>query len=213
MIKSLVSLCAGLSPQGLQSLVVSHYARDMSGLILVLIILAALIVGIVLIYNKLVEKRALVENGWSDIEVQLKRRADLIPRLVEVVKGYAAHERGVFKDVIEARNAALSAGGNVGQRGAAEYNVAAQTPRLLALKEDYPELKSNENFLDLQEELTDTEDKIEMARRFYNGAVRELNIKVKSVPSNFIAGPFGFRAQPFFEIEPADRAVPDVSFD
>ena len=130
-----------------------------------------------------------------------------------MVKGYAAHERGVFQDVIAARNAALSAGGNVGQRGAAEYNVAAQTPRLLALKEDYPELKSNENFLDLQEELSDTEDKIEMARRFYNGAVRELNIKVKSVPSNFVARPFGFRAQPFFEIEPADRAAPDVSFD
>ncbi len=185
----------------------------MSGLIIILIVLAALIVGIILIYNKLVEKRTLVENGWSDIEVQLKRRSDLIPRLVDVVKGYAAHERGVFQDVIAARNAALSAGGNVGQRGAAEYNVAAQTPRLLALKEDYPELKSNENFLDLQEKLTDTEDKIEMARRFYNGAVRELNIKVKSVPSNFVAGPFGFRAQPFFEIEPADRAVPDVSFD
>ena len=185
----------------------------MSGLILVLIILAALIVGVILIYNKLVEKRALVENGWSDIEVQLKRRSDLIPRLVEVVKGYAAHERNVFKDVIAARNVALSAGGNVSARGSAEYNVAAQTPRLLALKEDYPELKSNENFLELQEELADTEDKIEMARRFYNGAVRELNIKVKSVPSNFVAGPFGFRAQPFFEIEPADRAAPDVSFD
>ena len=185
----------------------------MSGLIIILIVLAALIVGIVLIYNKLVEKRTLVENGWSDIEVQLKRRSDLIPRLVDVVKGYAAHERSVFQDVIAARNAALSAGGNVGKRGAAEYNVAAQTPRLLALKEDYPELKSNENFLDLQEELTDTEDKIEMARRFYNGAVRELNIKVKSVPSNFVAGPLGFRAQPFFEIEPADRNAPDVSFD
>ena len=145
--------------------------------------------------------------------MQLKRRSDLIPRLVDVVKGYAAHERSVFQDVIAARNAALSAGGNVGKRGAAEYNVAAQTPRLLALKEDYPELKSNENFLDLQEELTDTEDKIEMARRFYNGAVRELNIKVKSVPSNFVAGPLGFRAQPFFEIEPADRNAPDVSFD
>ena len=127
----------------------------MSGLIIILIVLAALIVGIILIYNKLVEKRTLVENGWSDIEVQLKRRSDLIPRLVDVVKGYAAHERGVFQDVIAARNAALSAGGNVGQRGAAEYNVAAQTPRLLALKEDYPELKSNENFLDLQEKLTD----------------------------------------------------------
>ena len=184
----------------------------MSSLIILGIFLALLILGVVLIYNSLVQKRALVQNGWSDIEVQLKRRSDLIPRLVDVVKGYAAHERDVFRDVVAARNAALSAGGNVGQRGAAEYNVAAQTPRLLALKEDYPELKSNENFLDLQEELTDTEDKIEMARRFYNGAVREMNIKVKSVPSNLVAGPFGFRAQPFFEIEPADRAAPDVSF-
>lgn len=184
----------------------------MSGFIILGIFLALLIIGVVLIYNSLVQKRALVQNGWSDIEVQLKRRSDLIPRLVDVVKGYAAHERDVFRDVVAARNAALSAGGNVGQRGAAEYIVAAQTPRLLALKEDYPELKSNENFLDLQEELTDTEDKIEMARRFYNGAVREMNIKVKSVPSNLVAGPFGFRAQPFFEIEPADRAAPDVSF-
>ena len=185
----------------------------MSGLFISLIILALLIVGVVLIYNTLVQKRALVQNGWSDIEVQLKRRADLIPRLVDVVKGYAKHERDVFRDIVEARNAALNAGGNINQRGAAEYNVAVQTPRLLALKEDYPELKSNQNFLDLQEELTETEDKIEMARRFYNGAVREMNIKVKSVPSNLVAGPFGFPVQPFFEIEPADYAAPDVSFD
>jgi len=154
-----------------------------------------------------------IQNGWSDIEVQLKRRSDLIPRLVDTVKGYAAHERDVFREVVEARNSALAAGNNVGARGAAEYKLAAQTPRLLALKEDYPELKSNQNFLDLQKELTDTEDKIEMARRFYNGAVREMNIKVKSVPSNFVAGPFGFKTQPFFEIEPGDRAVPDVSFE
>ena len=184
----------------------------MSGLIILLILFALLAIGVVLIYNGLVQKRALVQNGWSDIEVQLKRRSDLIPRLVDTVKGYASHERDVFRDVVDARNSALAAGNNVGQRGAAEYQVAAQTPRLLALKEDYPELKSNQNFLDLQEELTDTEDKIEMARRFYNGAVREMNIKVKSVPSNFVAGPFGFKTQPFFEIEPADRAVPDVSF-
>lgn len=185
----------------------------MSGLIILLFVLALLVVGVVLIYNMLVQKRALVDNGWSDIEVQLKRRADLIPRLVETVKGYASHERDVFREVVEARNSALAAGNDVGARGAAEYNVAAKTPRLLALKEDYPELKSNQNFLDLQDELTETEDKIEMARRFYNGAVRELNIKVKSVPSNFVAGPFGFRAQPFFEIEPADRNAPDVSFE
>lgn len=185
----------------------------MSGLIITLLILALLIVAVVLIYNRLVQKRALVQNGWSDIEVQLKRRADLIPRLVDVVKAYAKHEKDVFREVVEARNAALNAGSDVGQRGAAEYKVGAQTPKLLALKEDYPELKSNQNFLDLQNELSETEDKIEMARRFYNGAVREMNIKVKSIPSNFVAGPFGFHLQPFFEIEPADYAAPDVSFD
>jgi len=185
----------------------------MTALIILLIFFVLLAVGVVLIYNGLVQKRALVQNGWSDIEVQLKRRSDLIPRLVDTVKAYAGHERDVFREVIEARNGALAAGGNVGQRGAAEYKVASQTPRLLALKEDYPELKSNQNFLDLQDALTDTEDKIEMARRFYNGAVREMNIKVKSVPSNLVAGPFGFKIQPFFEIKPADRAVPDVSFE
>lgn len=185
----------------------------MTGLTILLVLLVLLAVGVVLIYNMLVQKRALVENGWSDIEVQLKRRSDLIPRLVETVKGYASHEKNVFREIVEARNSALAAGSDVKRRGGAEYNIAAQTPRLLALKEDYPELKSNQNFLDLQEELTETEDKIEMARRFYNGAVREMNIKVKSVPSNFVAKPFGFVPQPFFEIEPADRAVPDVSFD
>lgn len=185
----------------------------MSGLTFILIPLALLILGVVLIYNMLVQKRALVQNGWSDIEVQLKRRADLIPRLVDVVKGYAKHERDVFREVVEARNAALGAGSDVAQRGAAEYKVAAHTPRLLALKEDYPELKSNQNFLDLQNELSETEDKIEMARRFYNGAVREMNIKVKSVPSNLVARPFGFHVHPFFEIEPADYAAPDVSFE
>jgi len=185
----------------------------MSGLIITLVILTFLIIGIVLIYNSLVQKRALVENGWSDIEVQLKRRADLIPRLVEVVRGYARHEQDLFRGIVEARNSALNAGSDVGRRGAAEYKVTAQTPKLLALKEDYPDLKANQNFLDLQNELSETEDKIEMARRFYNGAVREMNIKVKSVPSNFVAGPFGFHPQPFFEIEPADYAAPDVSFE
>lgn len=185
----------------------------MSAIIVLLIVLALLAVGVILTYNTLVQKRALVENGWSDIEVQLKRRSDLIPQLVETVKGYASHERGLFAEVVAARDSALAAGNDVRQRGGAEYHLATQTPRLLALKEDYPDLKSNQNFLDLQEELTETEDKIEMARRFYNGAVREMNIKVKSVPSNLIAKPFGFVVQPFFEIEPADRAVPDVSFD
>jgi len=185
----------------------------MSGFTLLLILLALLVVAVIVIYNGLVKKRLMVENGWSDIEVQLKRRADLIPRLVDTVKGYAAHELNVFREVIEARNSALAAGANVKARGAAEAQLTAPTSRLLALKEDYPDLKSNQNFLDLQNELSDTEDKIEMARRFYNGAVRELNVTVQSVPSNLVAKPFGFVQNPFFEIELSDHAVPDVSFD
>ena len=185
----------------------------MSGLTIALILIALLIGGVVLIYNGLVQKRALVNNGWSDIDVQLKRRADLIPRLVDTVKGYASHEINLFTEVIAARNSALAAGGDVRQRGDAESRLSGPTTRLLALKEAYPDLKSNQNFLDLQHELTETEDKIEMARRFYNGAVREMNIAVQSVPSNLVAGPFGFRQQPFFEIEPVDALVPDVSFD
>ena len=184
----------------------------MSGLIITLILLALLAGAVIFIYNGLVQKRALVNNGWSDIEVQLKRRADLIPRLVDAVKGYASHEIKLFTEVIAARNSALAAGDNVAERGDAEGRLSGPTTRLLALKEAYPELKSNQNFLDLQNELSETEDKIEMARRFYNGAVREMNIAVQSVPSNFVAGPFGFLKQPFFEIEPAGALVPDVDF-
>lgn len=172
----------------------------------------SLLVWGVLIFNALVQKRQMTENGWSDIDVQLKRRADLIPPLVETVKGYAAHERALFREVTEARAKAQSAGADVTARGAAESRLSAPTAKLIALKEDYPDLKTNENFLSLQEELSDTEDKIEMARRFYNGAVREYNIKVKSVPSNLVAGPFGFHERDFFEIQTADRVVPDVNF-
>lgn len=184
----------------------------MSGLIIILALLALLGIGVILIYNGLVQKRQMTENGWSDIDVQLKRRADLIPRLVETVKGYAAHERQLFIDVIDARSRAQSAGEDVKARGEAESQLSVPTAKLIALREDYPDLKSNQNFLELQEELSETEDKIEMARRFYNGAVREYNIKVKSVPSNLIAGPFGFQTRDFFEIQTADRAVPDVGF-
>ncbi len=189
------------------------YAGAMNTLYLLLALLGGLLILAVLIYNKLVSKRALVENGWSDIEVQLKRRADLIPRLVETVKGYASHERQLFLDVISARNAALAAGANPAARGTAETALSAPTARLLALKEAYPDLKSNENFLALQTELSETEDKIEMARRFYNGATRELNVAVSTVPNNLIAGPLGFHEVEYFEIETADRTVPTVDLD
>ena len=178
-----------------------------------LIALAGVIVvaGIV-IFNQLVGKRQMVSNGWSDIDVQLKRRSDLIPRMVETVKGYAAHELNLFKEVTEKRTLAAAAGDDPAARGAAESQLSAPVGRLVALKEDYPDLKANENFLQLQRELSDTEDKIEMARRFYNGATRELNTSVESFPNSLIAGPFGVRKAGFFEIETADRATPDVSF-
>ena len=171
-----------------------------------------LLVGAVLIFNKLVSLRQMTENGWSDIEVQLKRRADLIPRLVSTVKGYASHERKLFEDVTAKRMQALAAGNNPRERGVAESRLKQPMDRIIALAEDYPDLKASDNFLELQEELSDTEDKIEMARRFYNGAVRELNTKIRTIPSNLVAGPMGFKTRDYFEIDVADAAAPDVEF-
>ena len=171
-----------------------------------------LLVGAVLIFNKLVSLRQMTENGWSDIEVQLKRRTDLIPRLVSTVKGYASHERKLFEDVTAKRMQALAAGNNPRERGVAESRLKQPMGRIIALAEDYPDLKASDNFLELQEELSDTEDKIEMARRFYNGAVRELNTKIRTIPSNLVAGPMGFKTRDYFEIDIADAAAPDVEF-
>jgi len=171
-----------------------------------------LLVGAVLIFNKLVGLRQMTENGWSDIEVQLKRRADLIPRLVSTVKGYASHERKLFEDVTAKRMQALAAGNNPRERGVAESRLKQPVGRIIALAEDYPDLKASDNFLELQEELSDTEDKIEMARRFYNGAVRELNTKIRTIPSNLVAGPMGFKTRDYFEIDVEDAAAPEVEF-
>ena len=171
-----------------------------------------LLVGAVLIFNKLVSLRQMTENGWSDIEVQLKRRADLIPRLVSTVKGYATHERKLFEDVTAKRMQALAAGNNPRERGVAESRLKRPVSRIIALAEDYPDLKASDNFLELQEELSDTEDKIEMARRFYNGTVRELNTKIRTIPSNLVAGPMGFKTRDYFEIDVEDAAAPDVEF-
>lgn len=184
----------------------------MSAPLILGLIIVLLIAGIIWIYNGLVSKRQMAENGWSDIAVQLKRRADLIPQIVTTVKAYAKHEKQLFIDVTEKRNQALAAGDDPKSRGAAEGALGARTGRLIALAEDYPDLKANQNFLDLQNELSETEDKIEMARRFYNGAVRELNIAIKSVPSNFVAGPFGFKARDYFEIDASDAVAPAVDF-
>ena len=166
---------------------------------------------VAVIYNDLVGKRQMTNNGWADIDVQLKRRADLIPRLVETVKGYAAHERALFEDVAAKRAAALAAGDDPRQRAAAETALARPLSRMIAVAEDYPALKASDNFLALQKELADTEDKIEMARRFYNGAVRELNTAIGVVPGNIVAGMMGLSARAYFEIDAADRAVPSVA--
>lgn len=169
-----------------------------------------LLATIILIYNGLVQKSQMADNGWSDIDVQLKRRANLIPQLVSTIQGYAAHERDLFVDVAEKRAQAMAAGDDPEKRGDAETALARPVARLMAVAEDYPEMKASQNFLELQQELSDTEDKIEMARRFYNGAVRELNTAVQSFPANMLAGIFGFQVRSFFEVTVTDRALPQV---
>lgn len=179
-------------------------------LYLILALLAALVIFIITAYNRLVKAQQLSNNGWSDIDVQLKRRADLIPNLVTTVQGYAGHEKTLFAEIAHRRSEALAAGDNPATRGTAEGAFGKSGSKLIALAEDYPDLKANENFLGLQEELSETEDKIEYARRFYNGAVREQNTMIQSFPLNFIAGAFGFTAREYFEIEAGDRVVPNV---
>jgi LemA protein len=178
--------------------------------IILFALLAALLIGAVVIYNALIAKRQMVNNGWADIDVQLKRRADLVPQLVRVVEAYAAHERQLFAEIAERRAKALAAGDDPSARGAAESEFARPVARMIAVAEAYPELKASQNFLDLQNELSQTEDKIEMARRFYNGAVRELNTAVETFPPNIVAGAAGIRRRAYFEIDEADRAVPQV---
>lgn len=181
-------------------------------IILGLIVLAAAY-GVML-YNGLVKNRQLVEEGWSGIDVQLKRRTDLIPNLMETVKGYMSHERETLEAVTNARAAATSAAnGTPEQRAAAEGQLSGALGRLIATAEAYPDLKANTTFLEFQAALQTVEDEIQMARRYYNGSVRNMNVMVESVPSNFIAGPFGFRKAQYFELEnEADRAVPTVKF-
>jgi LemA protein len=168
-------------------------------------VLAALILGFVLLYNRLVRLRARVDNGWSQIDVQLRRRYDLIPNLVTTVQGYATHERELFERVTEARAGAIRASG-VEPQAAAENEVTSGLRQLMAVVEAYPDLKANGNFLALQEELTGTESKIAYARQFYNDQVMQLNTKVGSFPSNLVARAFGFGERSFFDIEDPVRA-------
>jgi LemA protein len=155
-----------------------------------------------------------VNNAWSQIDVQLRRRYDLIPNLVETVKGYAAHEREVFEEVARTRSAAAGATGTPAQQAAAEGPFMAALGRLFAVAENYPELKANQNFLALQQELANTEDRLQTARRFYNANVRDYNRRVQSFPSMFLARTFGFQEEEFFEIPETIREAgpPQVSF-
>jgi LemA protein len=180
--------------------------------IVALVVLALVGYGIAL-YNRLVRARQMAEEGWSGIDVQLKRRADLVPNLVETVQGYATHERELLQRVTEARNQARAVPpDDVAGRAQAEGLLSGALGRLLAIVENYPDLKANQNFLQLQDQLAGLEGEIQMARRYYNGATRDLNVLVESFPSNLVAGATGFAKRAFFETDEASRAVPDVSF-
>jgi LemA protein len=181
---------------------------------ILLAVAAAVVVYAIYIYNRLVSSRQMTEEAWSGIDVQLKRRSDLIPNLVDTVKGYAGHERELLERVTELRNAARQVpSGDVAARAQAEGALGAALGRLLAVAEAYPDLKASANFLELQRDLSNLENEIQMARRYYNGATRNLNTMVESFPSNLVANQFAFQKREYFEIEePADRAVPKVSF-
>jgi len=179
---------------------------------ILLAVVVILILAIIGLYNGLIRLKVRVDEAWSDIDVQLKRRYDLIPNLVETVKGYAAHEKGTLDAVIKARNSAMQAG-TAADKAQAENALSQTLKSIFALAEAYPDLKANQNFLELQRELTDTEDKIQAARRFYNGNVRDFNTKLQVFPSNILGNMLGFKNREFFGIEDAkEKEAVQVKF-
>src|SRR5271169_4252936 len=180
---------------------------------IILAVVAAVVVYAIVVFNGLVRTRQMANEAWSGIEVQLKRRSDLIPNLVEAVKGYAAHERGVLQEVTELRGAARALpAGDVAARAQAEGALSAALGKLFALAENYPDLKASDNLLELQQQLSDLENELQMARRYYNGTVRNLSVLVQSFPSNLIAGLCGFAQRDYFEVaDAADRTAPQVA--
>lgn len=176
------------------------------------ILMALVLFWVVVVYNGLVVLKNRVKNAWAQIDVQLKRRCDLIPNLVETVKGYAAHESATLENVVKARQQAINVGDNVKNRAEAENALSGTLKSLFAVAENYPDLKANQNFMQLQEELTSTENKISFARQFYNDAVMAYNNKKEMFPTNIIAGVFNFENRDFFETAEAEKAVPKVSF-
>jgi LemA protein len=188
-----------------------------AGLVVLLVVVVLLVIGVgagVALYNGLIRLRNVVQESWRQIDVELNRRHDLIPNLVETVKGYASHERGTFEAVTNARAAAAAPGSSPAQQAQQENVLTQALGRLFAVAEAYPDLKANQNFLDLQRQLAETEDRIAASRRFYNANVRSLNTKVETVPSNIVAGMFHIERAEYFEAEDEQvRAAPSVSFD
>jgi LemA protein len=181
--------------------------------IVLLAIVGGLVLFVVGLHNGLVQARNEVKNAWSSIDVQLKRRHDLIPNLLETVKGYAAHERGTLDAVIKARQQAVGFSGSVEDRARVENALTQSLRSLFALAEAYPDLKANQNFLALQEELTSTENKIGFSRQYYNDSVMRYKNRIEMFPGNIIAGAFNFQPEPFFQLEAeGERAVPQVKF-
>ncbi len=181
--------------------------------VIVLLLIAVVIVGGgIALYNGLIRSKNQVENAWSQIDVQLKRRIDLIPNLIDTVKGYAAHERETLEAVVSARNMAMQAPDTPHQQAAADNMLTGALGKLFALSESYPDLKANQNFLALQEELTATEGRVAYARQFYNDSVLAYNNKIESVPSMFLAKPMGYQPREYFEADEAARTAPNVEF-
>jgi LemA protein len=181
--------------------------------IVVLVVLAVIAIAVIGIYNGLVRLNVQAANAWSDIDVQLKRRYDLIPNVVESVKGYASHERQTLEAVIEARNRAISVqSAGPGERGQAEGALTGALRGLFALAESYPQLRAAENFGQLQHTLSQIEDAVQNARRYYNAVTRDLNTRIQQFPSNLVAGMFGFKTREFFEMPDTEKAVPQVKF-
>ncbi|MGH9691282.1 MAG: LemA family protein [Candidatus Acidiferrales bacterium] len=181
-------------------------------MLIVLIVIALLVIFVIVMYNGLVKLKVQCDNAWADIDVQLKRRYDLIPNLVETVKGYAAHEKDTLEGVVAARNRAMTAQGPA-EKGGAEGMLTAALRQVFALAEAYPQLRAVESFNQLQQTLNQIEDSVQNARRYYNAVVRDFNTKIAQFPSNLIANTFNFKAREFFEISaPAEREVPKVNF-
>lgn len=178
-----------------------------------ILLIAIVLIGVwfVAVYNGLIKLKNRVSEAWSDIEVQLKRRYDLIPNLISTVKGYASHEKDLFEKVTAARTAAMGAT-TAAEHAAAENGLSQTLKSLFAVAENYPTLKANENFLSLQKDLADTEDKIQASRRFYNGNVRDFNTKLQVFPNNLIASMFSFKEAEFFDMAEEEKAVPKVEF-